>query len=100
MKKGGTADFSFPSDYNTALLIIEGSICVNDAENAPTNHLVLMANDGENFEIKATDDALVLIISGKPINEPIAAHGPFVMNTKEELMQAFQEFNSGKFGTL
>ncbi len=100
LKKGGKADFNFPSDYNTALLVIEGDVMVNGKEKAPTNHFLLMANEGESFEIEATDDALVLVLSGQPINEPIAAQGPFVMNTKEELQQAFHDFNAGKFGYL
>ena len=100
LKKGGKADFSFPKNYNTVVLVIEGSITVNGNDNAPTDHLVLMANDGEIFTVEASEDALVLVLSGEPLNEPIAAHGPFVMNTKEELMQAFQDFNNGKFGYL
>ncbi|NGX83503.1 pirin family protein [Aequorivita sp. KMM 9714] len=100
LKKGGKADFNFPSHYNTALLVLEGNIIVNGEEKTPTNHFALMANDGENFEIEATDDALVLVLSGEPINEPIAAQGPFVMNTREELIQAFNDFNLGKFGYL
>ena len=59
-----------------------------------------MANEGETFTIKATADAIVLVLSGEPIGEPIAAHGPFVMNTKQELIQAFDDFNKGKFGYL
>jgi redox-sensitive bicupin YhaK (pirin superfamily) len=59
-----------------------------------------MANVGEEFEIEATSDAVVLILSGEPINEPIASHGPFVMNTREEIVQAFEDFNNGKFGYL
>ncbi|MUH34987.1 pirin family protein [Zobellia amurskyensis] len=100
LKSGGKADFSFPENYNTVLLVIEGSITVNEKGHAPTDHLVLMANDGENFTVEASEDALVLVLSGEPLNEPIAAHGPFVMNTKEELMQAFHDFNNGKFGYL
>tara|TARA_B110000977_G_scaffold158737_1_gene202368 strand:- start:1800 stop:2678 length:879 start_codon:yes stop_codon:yes gene_type:complete len=100
LSKGGKADFQFPSNYNTILLVLEGNIVINDSEKAPTDHLALMANDGEHFEIEATDDAVVLVLSGEPINEPIAAHGPFVMNTKEELKEAFNDFNSGKFGYL
>lgn len=100
LKKDGKANFSFPSHYNTALLILEGNIIVNGEEKITTNHFALMANDGENFEIEATDDALVLVLSGEPINEPIAAQGPFVMNTREELIQAFNDFNLGKFGYL
>lgn len=100
LKKGGKADFQFPSEYNTVLLVIEGNIVINGKEKAPTDHLALMANDGETFEIEATDDAVVLVLSGEPINEPIAAQGPFVMNTREELIQAFNDFNIGKFGYL
>lgn len=100
LKKGTEVAFSFPENYNTALLVIEGEITVNKEANAPTDNLVLMANDGENFTIKANEDAIVLVLSGEPINEPIAAHGPFVMNTRKELLEAFEDFNTGKFGYL
>ncbi|NBC83262.1 MAG: pirin family protein [Bacteroidetes bacterium] len=100
LNTGGKAAFNFPGHYNTALLVIEGSIKVNGEEEVPTDNLVLMANDGENFEIEAAEKSVVLVLSGNPIGEPIAAHGPFVMNTKEELKQAFLDFNSGKFGFL
>lgn len=100
LKKGAKADFQFPAEYNTALLVIEGSLIVNGKEKVPTDHLALMANEGETFEIEAMDDAIVLVLSGEPIDEPIAAQGPFVMNTREELMQAFNDFNAGKFGYL
>lgn len=100
LNKGGKANFQFPAEYNTFLLVIEGSILINAVEEAPTNHLALMANDGEAFNIEASSDALVLVLSGEPIEESIAAHGPFVMNTREELLEAFHDFNTGKFGYL
>tara|TARA_R110000868_G_scaffold231066_1_gene484399 strand:+ start:2442 stop:3317 length:876 start_codon:yes stop_codon:yes gene_type:complete len=100
LKTGAKADFSFPNTYNTTLLVIEGSITVNGLEKVPTDHLALFENTGEHFEIEATDDAIVLVLSGEPLNEPIAAHGPFVMNTKQELIDAFNDFNNGKFGYL
>ncbi|SDE47146.1 hypothetical protein SAMN05421636_105193 [Pricia antarctica] len=100
LNKGGKADFRFPANYNTALLVLEGHIWVNGKEEVPTDHLALMANDGESFEVEATDNAVVLVLSGEPIDEPIAAQGPFVMNTREELAEAFNEFNTGKFGYL
>lgn len=59
-----------------------------------------MDNEGTDFTVEADEDALVLVLSGTPLNEPIVAHGPFVMNTKEELAQAFQDFQEGKFGIL
>ncbi len=101
LNKGGVVDFTFPTIYNTGFVVIEGSVLVNGAEKAPTDHFVLMANDGEQFEIEATsDNTVVLVLSGAPIDEPIAARGPFVMNTVGELKQAFQEFYEGKFGEL
>jgi redox-sensitive bicupin YhaK (pirin superfamily) len=100
LKSNAEASFSFPSNFNTAMLVIEGIIQVNDKDVAPTDHFILMANDGEDFTVKATDDAIVLLLSAAPIGEPIAAHGPFVMNTRQELMEAFNDFNTGKFGYL
>ncbi|WP_136668856.1 pirin family protein [Flavobacterium sp. H122] len=100
LKKGAKVDFSFPSNYNTSLLVIEGSLFVNEKTKVPTDHFVLMANDGEDFTVEASEDAVVLVLSAEPINEPIAAHGPFVMNTKAELLEAFNDFNQGKFGYL
>jgi len=73
---------------------------VNGSENVPTNHFVLFKNDGEEFTVEANENAIALILSGEPINEPIAAYGPFVMNTKSELVQAMDDFNMGKFGYL
>ena len=95
-----TADFSFPAEFNTGILVIEGSIKVNNAETVPTDHFVLFENEGENFIIQALEDSVVLILSGEPIKEPIAAQGPFVMNTREELSQAITDYNMGKFGKL
>jgi redox-sensitive bicupin YhaK (pirin superfamily) len=85
---------------NTALFIIEGSIAVNDGEIIYENHFVLLENSGEDFTIEAMDNARILIMSGEPIHEPIAAHGPFVMNTQAEIMQTFEDFQQGKFEYL
>jgi redox-sensitive bicupin YhaK (pirin superfamily) len=100
LNKGGKATFNFPENFNTALLVIEGNIKVNNSEEIKTDALGLFANEGEQFTIEATDDAVVLVLSGEPINEPIAAQGPFVMNTRAELIQAISDFNMGKFGYL
>lgn len=98
--KGAKTDFSFPAHYNTALLVVEGSLLINGKETVPADHFALFENKGETFTVEALENAVVLVLSGEPINEPIAAHGPFVMNTKEELREAFHEFNEGKFGYL
>ena len=96
----GEAEFNFPAHFNTALLVIDGEIQVNETAVVPADHFLLFENEGEQFTIKGLKDSTVLVLSGEPINEPIAAHGPFVMNTRQELVQAFQDFQNGKFGFL
>ncbi|MEH1008581.1 pirin family protein [Winogradskyella sp. ECml5-4] len=100
LKKGAKTQLSFPANYTTALLMVEGDAIVNENTDAPQDHFVMFSNDGESFIVEALNDAIILVLSGEPINEPIAAHGPFVMNTQEELIEAFQDFNTGKFGYL
>jgi redox-sensitive bicupin YhaK (pirin superfamily) len=99
LKKDAKVGLSFPTNYNTGLLIIEGSALIN-GETAAADHFVLFKNDGEQINIEAAEDAIVLILSGEPINEPIAQYGPFLMNTQEELVQAIDDVNAGKFGVL
>jgi len=99
LKKDANLDLSFPTDYNTGLLIIEGNVKVNGI-NAHADHFVLLKNDGEDLSIETTEDSVILILSGEPINEPIVAYGPFVMNTWEEIEQAVDDVNAGKFGVL
>ncbi|MDO4726789.1 MAG: pirin family protein [Porphyromonadaceae bacterium] len=100
LNTGGKALFSFPPDYNTALLVLEGGVTINDSEKVPADHLVLFENIGEEFTVEASQSSIVLVMSGEPLREPIAAYGPFVMNTHEEIVQAFNDYNQGKFGYL
>lgn len=100
LKQGARATFSFPENYHTGILLIEGSVRVNDETAVPTDHFALFRNEGETFTLSAAEDALVLILSGEPIREPIAAQGPFVMNTRDELAQAIRDYSLGKFGHL
>jgi redox-sensitive bicupin YhaK (pirin superfamily) len=99
LNKGTKTNFTFPINYNTAVLVIEGSVNINNTQ-APENHLVVLKNNAEQFEVSANENSIVLVLSGEPITEPIVAHGPFVMNTREEIMQAINDFNIGKFGYL
>lgn len=99
IQQHGTAQLEFPALYNTALLVIKGSAIIND-EPANTDQFVLLANDGEQVDIIAKEDSTILVLSGEPILEPIAAYGPFLMNKREEIEQAIRDFNMGKFGEL
>lgn len=99
-KTGAKADFDFPAHYTTMVLVLEGQITVNDSQVVAVDHLAHFTKEGERFTIEATEDSVVLILSGEPLNEPIAHYGPFVMNTQQELIEAFEDFQSGKFGVL
>jgi hypothetical protein len=99
LKAGAKLDLCFPIEHNTAFLLIEGSVSVNGTI-VPTDHFVLFHKDGEDIEIVADQDAVVLVLSGAPIDEPIAAYGPFLMNQWSEIEQAIHDFNTGKFGVL
>ena len=99
LKKGAELSLSIPVVHNSALLVVNGSAEVN-GEKAPEHSFVLFGNEGEEIKVKAIEDAILLLLSGEPINEPVASYGPFVMNTQEEIYEAVQEFQSGKFGVL
>ena len=99
LNAGGKTTVSIPEEHNTAILVVNGSITIN-GEKAEEQEYVLFGNDCEEIEITADEKSVVVLMSGTPINEPIAQYGPFVMNTPDELQVAFDEFNSGKFGYL
>ena len=99
LKKGANIHFSFPESYNTGFVIIEGTVTINN-QSAATDHFVLFANDGTDIYMEANQDSIVLILSGEPIQEPIVPYGPFVMNTKQEIIDAYDDWNNGKFGYL
>lgn len=100
LNAGAKANLETPAHFNTALLVIEGSIIVNGTEKATTDQMVHFALEGNAITIEASEDTVVLYLSGDPINEPIAQYGPFLMNKPEELQQAIEDYNTGKFGYL
>jgi redox-sensitive bicupin YhaK (pirin superfamily) len=97
---GEKADFSFDKTFNTGMLVIEGEIKINSSRTAEENHFIYFGHDGDEISIEALKESTVLILSGKPLNEPIAANGPFVMNTDSEIKQAYEDYYNGKFGYL
>lgn len=99
LNKGGIFSTRVDAGHNTALLVINGSIEVND-ETVAGHSFVLFENKGEEIVIRANEQSIVLLLSGEPIDESIASYGPFVMNTKEEIQEAIMDFNTGKFGYL
>jgi redox-sensitive bicupin YhaK (pirin superfamily) len=100
LKQGGTSEFSLPEGWNTALIVLHGTVLVNGDSVAREAQMVLLASAGSKVTIEANNDAVVLLLSGEPINEEIVGHGPFVMNSQAEIMQAIDDFNSGRFAQI
>ena len=85
---------------NSALVVLRGTVQVNGQEVVREGQLALFERDGRQISLEANHDAIVLLLSGEPIDEPIVGHGPFVMNSEQEIHQAFVDFQSGRFGRM
>jgi quercetin 2,3-dioxygenase len=99
LDKDANFEFGLEEKYTNLILNLEGEVEINQVL-LPINHLLRFAKEGQTINFKARSTTKLLILSGHPLNEPIAHYGPFVMNTKSELVQAIDDFNSGKFGEL
>ena len=99
LKQSTNLNITFPENYNTGFLVVEGTVIINESE-IPSDNFVLFSNDGTDIQIKAKEKSIILALSGEPIIETIFPYGPFVMNTKQEILQAYEDFNNGKFGVL
>jgi quercetin 2,3-dioxygenase len=96
-KAGGKYTVNIEPGKTVFLYIVKGTIKVN-GEATDMHHLVEFNHDGKVIELKAVEDTIILLGHATPFHEPFVAYGPFVMNTKEEIMQAYDDYNNGKFG--
>ena len=98
LKKGKGFTYEIPSSHNSFIYLIEGEIKIGDkTHDKVTNSTLILLTKGENLKVSALSNAKFLLISGKPIGEQIARGGPFVMNTKQEILQAIEDYHSGTF---
>lgn len=100
LNQNGVARFDMTPGHTVALIVLRGTVLINDDEIARESQFVHFDRQGSSIEIEANNDAMLLLMSGEPINEPIVGHGPFVMNNKAQILEAFNDFNNGTFGQI
>ena len=98
--KGGKIRIDVPENHEVFLYLLDGKISVEGYGLAEALHAVLFNKDGNAIEFEALENTRMLFMSGKPLNEPMASHGPFVMNNESELMMAMRDYQMGKMGVL
>ncbi len=99
---GGSVVQPIPADDNAFAYVVDGrGVFGNERAAASAHDAVLFAHDGDSVSMKAGDSTVrVLLFAGMPLNEPVARYGPFVMNTREELLQAVEDYRSGRLGEI
>ncbi|MCC5811864.1 MAG: pirin family protein [Ectothiorhodospiraceae bacterium] len=96
LNRDGLARLPMPEGWPVALAVLKGTVLVNQQEIGREADLVILDRNGDGFTIEANNDAVVLVLSGEPIDEPVAGYGPFVMNHRHEVEQALADYRSGE----
>jgi redox-sensitive bicupin YhaK (pirin superfamily) len=99
-KKGGKISYTLPTNHHVLLYLLDGSIKLEGYGLVEGLHAVYFKNDGEGIAFEALADTRMLLLSGEPLNEPVVSHGPFVMNTQTEILEAMRDYQMGKMGVL
>lgn len=100
IRKGRKYFFNIPSSHNAFIYVMDGKLTVTGDGEVDAKYVAVFNNDGDGFELEATEDTRLFIGTGEPLNEPMVSHGPFVMNNQTELMEAFRDYQLGKMGVL
>ena len=100
MKEGSDYSISLPESNNVILYVLEGNLDINDENSVKQHDLISFKHSNEQIKLNAKSDCALLLVSGDPINEPMVTHGPFVMNTQTEIMEAMRDYKNGKMGFL
>ena len=100
LEPGAVVRLPTPRDYNTAALVLQGQVAANGSKLVSEGEFILFKNDGDEVVVESLAESIVLFLSGAPIDEPLVHYGPFVMNSVDEINEAVDDFNSGRFGQL
>lgn len=100
LRAGKRLNLNLHDGYTAAIYILRGETTVNGAESAHAGELVVFDRDGDEVAIEASQDAILFVMSGQPIEEPIVGYGPFVMNTRQQIEEAFEDFRAGRLGQI
>jgi redox-sensitive bicupin YhaK (pirin superfamily) len=100
LDQGGQTRLSLPDGHTLALVVLHGTVQVNGQSIARGGQMLVFERAGSDIHIEANNDASLLLLGGEPIDEPVVGHGPFVMNTREEIDQAIADYNAGNFGQV
>jgi redox-sensitive bicupin YhaK (pirin superfamily) len=97
---GKSAELPLPDGHTTTVLILSGQVLVNGESKAGEGDLAIFERTGNGISVNAKTDAKLLVMGGEPFDEPVVGHGPFVMNSRAEIQQAFEEYQLGRMGEL
>lgn len=97
LQTGKSADLAQPEGWTTLVIVLAGTVWVNDQHVLRATDMATLSTSGGGLSIEANNEAKLLVLAGAPIEEPVVGYGPFVMNTREEILQAVNDFNSGRF---
>ena len=100
LKAGNQTELSIPAGHNAAVVLLKGDVGLDSHELQGEAQIALLGLEGDRIVLKAKEDTTLLLLSGEPIHEPVFSYGPFVMNTREEILQAVADYQAGKMGHL